>query len=393
MMVLRKIFALTWFFLIANIPQGAAENGEFSSDAGFVDVHMHLDGVQTQVTNRPQPMAQKEFAGPPRMPPADRRKLAMRRQAMMSQQRGRADSGASADHLINMMNQYGIDKVIVMPPPQNPDQQGGYTYTALLDSIKKYPDRLILGAGGGTLNPMIQGTRPSEVTEDIRAAFGMKAEEIVRARAHVFAEMTALHTCMNPKHHYVAAPPDHPLFLLLADLAAQYDIPIDLHMEAVEKDLPTPENLLRACDKNPDVLPATIPAFERLLEHNRKARIVWQHIGWDNTGQMTPSLLRRLLEKHPNLYLAIKAVPETTRVNRIHDDQYNILPEWLELFESFPDRIVVGADEFARPQNMQGGYQKPPFFKITWQAVMSLPSKLRKQIGSENAARIYRLQA
>jgi hypothetical protein len=108
---------------------------------------------------------------------------------------------------------------------------------------------------------------------------------------------------------------------------------------------------------------------------------------------MTPALLRQLLEKHSNLHLAIKAVPETTRKNRIHDDQYRILPEWLALFESFPDRIVVGADEFARPPNMQGGYKKPPFFKITWQAVMSLPPKLREQIGSENAARIYRLKS
>ncbi len=28
-------------------------------------------------------------------------------------------------------------------------------------------------------------------------------------------------------------PPDHPLFLVLAEVAAKYGIPIDLHMEAV----------------------------------------------------------------------------------------------------------------------------------------------------------------
>ncbi len=106
---------------------------------------------------------------------------------------------------------------------------------------------------------------------------------------------------------------------------------------------------------------------------------------------MTPALLRSLLEKHPNLYLAIKAVPEKTRKNRIHDDDYRILPEWLKLFESFPDRFVVGADEFARASNVQGGYKKPPFFKITWQVVRSLPAELQGKIGRENAVRIYRL--
>lgn len=391
-MVLKKIIFLIWAVLVANIPQGTAENGESSMDAGFVDVHMHLDGVQGSKADQPQPSVQEEHIRPPSwMPPKVRRQMAMRRQAMMTKQRGSVDNTASADHLIEMMNEYGVEKAIVMPPPQTPYQRGSYTYTALLDSVKKYPGRLILGAGGGTLNSMIQETKPSEIAEGDLAAFKAKAEEIIQAGAHVFGEMTALHTCMNPKHHYEAAPPDHPLFLLLADLAAHHDIPIDLHMEAIAEDLPTPKNLLQACDENPDILPATIPAFERLLEHNPKARIVWQHIGWDNTGQMTPSLLHKLLAKHPNLYLAIKAVPESTRMNRIHDDQYNILPEWLELFEAFPDRIVVGADEFARAENVQGGYKKPPFFEITWRAIMSLPPKLREQIGGENATRIYRL--
>lgn len=373
-MLLRKILILiASVFFITNMSQRvSAEEGDTFPDIGFVDVHMHLDGVQTS--------------------PMPRKRMGMRRKGM-SQQPGATDNTASADHLVAMMNEYGVAKAIIMPPPQYFNKQGGYTYTALLDSIKKYPGRLILGAGGGTLNPMIEGTKSFEVTEDIKTIFQIKAEEIIQAGAHAFGEMMALHLCMNPKHHYSAAPPDHPLFLLLADLAAHYDIPIDLHMEAIAEDLPTPESLLQACNQNPDILPATLPAFERLLEHNPKARIVWQHIGWDNTGQMTPSLLRMLLEKHPNLYLAIKAVPEPTRINRIHDDQYNILPEWLTLFESSPDRIVVGADEFARAESVQGGYKKPPFFAMTWKAVMSLPPELRKQIGGENAAQIYRLRS
>lgn len=388
MMLLGRILIFIAFLSLVT-PQGAlAEESEFARDGGFVDVHMHLDGVQRE--SSPSRDRQEEAAGPTWMPPRARKKMALRRRAM-SQQNGSSDNNASADHLISLMNEYGVRKAIVMPPPQDLHQQGSYTYTALLPSVKKYPDRLILGAGGGTLNPMIQGTNPSEVNEQTFALFKTKAEEIIQAGAHVFGEMTALHVCMNPKHHYESAPPDHPLFLLLADLAALYDIPIDLHMEAIAEDLPTPKKFLQACDENPAVLPATISAFERLLEHNHKARIVWQHIGWDNTGQMTPSLLRQLLAKHPNLYLAIKAVPETTRMNRIHDNEYNILPEWLELFESFPDRIVVGADEFARAKNVQGGYKKPPFFEITWRVVMSLPPKLREQIGGQNAARIYRL--
>ena len=372
------------FLLITCINEAsAAEKGRSSgTSAGFVDVHMHLDGVQNPASS-----------GPPGLPPAVRRKMVMRRQAMMSKKHEQADGTASADYLISLMDQHGVEKAIVMPPPQKSGQHAGYTYTSLLDSIRKYPDRLVLGGGGGTLNPMILDTKPSEVTEDARAIFRAKAEEIAKAGAHVFGEMAALHICMNPKHSYSAALPDHPLYLLLADIAAEQDIPIDLHMEAVSSNMATPADFLEACDQNPNTLQATIPAFERLLEHNRGARIVWQHIGWDNTGQMTPSLLGALLEKHPNLYLAIKAVPESGRVNRIHDDHYRVLPEWLRLFEAFSDRVVVGADEFARSESVKGGYKKPPFFSLTWKVIMSLPSELRDKIGSQNAMRIYRLES
>lgn len=373
------LFVFVCLLGISIAPEVEAMPGSVLAVGGFVDVHMHLDGVQRQGARRSSHQRPEKSFGP-------------RTPDLASQQDSLLEDTEPAKYLIEMMDASGVEKAIVMPPPQYPGQLASYQYTALLESIRKYPDRLVLGAGGGSLNAMIQAMKPSEVTEETRKSFKAKAEELVRAGAHVFGEMTALHTCMNPKHHYIAAAADHPLFLLMADLAAQSGIPIDLHMEAVQEDMPTPGNLLHACNKNPDVLPATIPAFERLLQHNPKARIVWQHIGWDNTGQMTIPLLRRLLDKHPNLYLAIKAVPDSTRKNRIHDDAYRILPEWLAFIASYPDRFVVGADEFARSHGMKGGYEKPPFFKITWQTVMSLPAELRERIGRENARRVYDLK-
>lgn len=357
------------------------------SDSGFIDVHMHIDGVGAAKEGKPTGASEPPFGRmPPRQGPAMRRRSEMRRQLA-----GGAGGEPSAARLIAMMDENGVQRAIVMPPPQNPGQKGGYDYTALQDVVSRHSDRLILGGGGGTLNPLIQGTPADGVNDEVRQAFESQARKIIEAGARVFGEMTALHVCMNPKHHYVAAPPDHPLFLLLADIAARDDVAIDLHMEALSEEIKTPEKLLEACGKNPPALPATIPAFERLLEHNRKARVVWQHIGWDNTGGMSPGLMRRLLKNHANLFLAIKAVPERTRKNRLHDDDYQILPEWLALFKEFPDRVVVGADEFARAEGQQGGYKKPPFFEITWKMIAGLPRDLRKKIGRENAARIYGL--
>lgn len=362
------------------------------TDRLYIDVHMHLDGVAKEGMGR-------QASGQRSREPEDRRAERSGSRSPQRQLPGKSSPGPkardylpAADALVRVMDEYGVAKAIIMPPPQLPDTHGAYDYTDLLLAVKAHPDRLALGAGGGTLNPMIAGIEPSKVTDDIRRRFEDEATGLVQAGAKAFGEMTAMHLCMNPLHHYIASAPDHPLFLLLADIAARHNVPIDLHMEAIEKNLPTPAPLARACDQNPDIIPGTLSGFERLLAHNRRATIVWQHIGWDNTGQMTPHLIQQLMNTHSNLYVALKAVPIEkghTRPNRIHDDGWQILPEWLALFRQFPDRFVVGADEFINVGG--GGYKKPPFFKETWKTLQSLPPDLLRKLGRDNAARIYRL--
>jgi hypothetical protein len=177
------------------------------------------------------------------------------------------------------------------------------------------------------------------------------------------------------------------LFLLLADLAARFDVPIDLHMEAITQDTPTPEWLRQASPNNPAILKENVTGFERLLAHNRQARIVWAHAGRDPIGQMTISLLRRLAEIHSNLYLQIALVPlgGPQRIfNRPVDANGVILPEWLDLIRSFSDRFVMGSDAFYCEAEFKQTESYRPFLE-------QLPSDLALKIGSENSARIYKL--
>jgi hypothetical protein len=306
------------------------------------------------------------------------------------------DYDTAVDNLIALMDEYGVAGALVLVPPREWGEPGAYDYHELLAPVGRYPDRLHLVAGGGTLHPLILSTDPAQVTEQIEARFEAQAEEIIRDGAVAFGEMCVLHLCLAEHHVYEAAPADHPLFLLLADLAARHGVPIDLHMEALLEDTPTPANLARACDENPSVLPATIPAFERLLANNRQARIVWQHIGWDNTGELTADLVRRLFEDHPNLYVGLKIEDRPFQVggggpmpNRLVDGNGQLLPEWRQLIEDYPERFVMGADEFIGPSGRAAiGI---PTFSQTWAIIDQLPPDLARQVGHDNVVRIYNL--
>jgi len=179
----------------------------------------------------------------------------------------------------------------------------------------------------------------------------------------------------------------------LGDSAAEYDLPIVLHMEAVIKNMPAPSGL---STNNPPYLKENISAFERLLNHNPKTRIVWVHIGWDNTGGKTTHLIRRLLKQHPNLYCALRveerlqAVGGTPMPDRIVDNNWRIKDEWLHLFKEFPDRFVVGSDEFF---GIPGQSPKAPqSFEETWRTINQLPGDLAYKIGRQNVLSIYNLE-
>jgi predicted TIM-barrel fold metal-dependent hydrolase len=307
------------------------------------------------------------------------------------------DFDAATGNLIALMDQYGLARSLIVVVPTHYGQSGEADYEVIRAMVKLHPDRLHLMAGGATLGPMIYETDAAAITPELQKEFEAKADKLITAGAKGFGEMLALHLCLSETHSFYNTPPDHPLYLLLADIAARHGVPIDLHMEAVPEDVPMPANLTQACDKNPATLPATIPAFERLLSHNRDTKIVWQHIGWDNTGYMTIDLVRRLLDDHPNLYIALKIEVRGHQVgparepmpNRIVDEKWQVRPEWLEFISEYPDRIMIGADEFVGVSGR--AVHGAPSFSQTWDIIDQLPSDLAGQVGRDNAARVYNL--
>ncbi|MBI3097322.1 MAG: amidohydrolase family protein [Planctomycetes bacterium] len=309
---------------------------------------------------------------------------------------GASDYEAAAARLIEMMDRARVTKVIILPPPsaKNLGAKGAGDYREFIDLIAKYPGRLSFVGGGSLLNGMIQETAAEAVTEKVRQEFRRRAEEILGKGAKGFGEMTALHLSEGEGHPFEEVAPDHPLFLLLADIAAEKDVPIDFHMDAVAEDMDLPSRLSVLGTGNPKRLKGNLAAFERLLAHNGKARIVWQHAGSDPVGGMTVDLLRRLLKSHPNLFVALRspnprAMPENPRLlNTPVDETGKIRADWLSLFTEFPDRFMIGSDTFVS----DGRDDRRSPFEGAWRFPEKLPADVAKRVAGGNAARVYGIE-
>lgn len=296
---------------------------------------------------------------------------------------------------LSEMNKAGIWRSIIMPPPQVHGQFSKHDYEIFIDEIKRYGDRFVFLAGGGSLNPMIHGAYDGKVSPEMKRDFEEKAREPISTGAVGFGEITAHHLSHMSGHPYESIPADHPLALLLVDIAAGYDVVVDFHFDPVVEDMSLPKRF--SSPPNPSILRSNMAAFERLLAHNRKARIVWAHAGSDQIGHWTVDLSRELLRKHPNLYMSLRMAGGVPW-NRPLDESSVIKPEWLKLFQEFPDRFVIGTDSFYASPNVMGSGPGMVFSRKTMSRegsktlLTALPFDLAQKIGYENAIRIYRLK-
>lgn len=230
---------------------------------------------------------------------------------------------------------------------------------------------------------ILQSWRTGDSGPEIKREFSKRAEELLREGVSGFGELSTEHLSLpqSPVKDYEYAPADHPLMRLLADIAAEHNVPIDLHMEAVPTDMPM---LPEFSAPNPPQLYANIAALERLLSYNPRAKIIWAHAGSDNIGYRTPELARQLFQAHPNLFMEIKYDPNFPGKNPPIVDG-KVKPEWLKLFSDFPDRFIIGSDQHYDP------LATVPLSRGQQNALLTsqLPPDLKRKIGIENALRIY----
>jgi hypothetical protein len=278
-----------------------------------------------------------------------------------------------AGSLLAVMDTHGIERTVLSPPPVTRGEGSGATYgtAELAQLVAQAPGRLGFSGGGDSLNPMLQRLSANAVSIEALNAFRSKALAIVEAGAVCFAELgaevLAAGKGMPGGHDHQTTPADHPLLLALAEIAAQSGVPIGLHMEAITGG-PT-EN---------------ISAMERLLASRREARIVWLHAGWDRTGQRSVALMGELLQRHSNLFMTIKSDRLGDPANSPLGGTGRLQPAWLAMLQAFPDRFVIGSDQFYDRERDR--------IDSVRRIVDAMPEDLARQIGRDNPAKIYRLR-
>lgn len=295
-------------------------------------------------------------------------------------------------YIVDEMDRYGVSMTFIVPPPLPPNIAPSYDYEEIVPAIRSHPKRFAFLAGGGSLNSMIIGTPPGAVSDALKETFRQRAQEILASGALGFGEVTASHFSGPDVGMYESTEADHPLLLLLTDIAAERGVPIDMHFDVVPRDMPAPPNIRSALNANPPDLKENLAAFERLLAHNPNARIVWSHAGSDPTRERTVSLMRRLLDAHPNLYMSIRIAGRGPHPTVPLGPDGRIKPEWRTLFIDYHNRFVMQSDAF---------YQLPPPLKargtkdaleLGRELLSQLPEDIARAIAYENTQRIYNLK-
>ncbi len=311
---------------------------------------------------------------------------------------GGADFDGAIAKIGPELEQNSAKLAILMPPPI---PTGKADLSDLERGIydKAKGARYLPFGGGGSLNAVIQqNAKSTTVSADVMKGFEALAEKHVASGAVGFGEIAVLHLSFSPQHPFEEVAADHPLWLLLAEVAARRDVPIDVHMDAMVEDGPTPARNRQASPLNPPTLKANVPGFERLLAHDRRARIVWAHTGSDRTGQVTVALYDRLMAANSNLHLQLflnaDEPPQLAQdPNNLVDVRGQVRQAYVELIRKYPDRIVVGGDSFfAAPGAASALPGARPNVAGLRALVDKLPADVASKIAIENALRIYKIK-
>ena len=283
-------------------------------------------------------------------------------------------SGTTLDEVVSYLDKYHIEKIIVMQTPVNIYANMTPEQFMIPEAGETHPDRFAMMYEGEAISLLNEIVRNGSYTPEQEELFKQQIREAAASGKYVgFGEIALRHyaqpDAVRKEGLDITNPGDHPWLLELSDIGAQFNMPLDIHIEP---------------DAN------TLPGFETLIAHNPKTKIIFDHAGWYNTGEATPELFRNLLKKYPNLYSSIKLRKprgEGQEKVAILDNNQKIKSDWLALFKQFPDRFTIGTDTKFGLGNSEADAHELLGLVNTF--LTQLPDDLAQKIALDNAKSIF----
>ena len=190
----------------------------------------------------------------------------------------------------------------------------------LLQELRKQPESI-----KKRFYPFICGINPNDryAASQLRNLLEMYPGEI-----YGIGEVMSRHDDLTALTYGEPPHADHPAFLEIFDLAAEYDIPVLIHHNISGVNIEEPIYLKE---------------MQNALAHNRKANVIWAHVGISRRITV-PTLLQvadKMLKENSNLYYDISWIVFEDYINK----DAKSLKEWAKLIEKYPDRFILGSDK------------------------------------------------
>ena len=281
------------------------------------------------------------------------------------------------EQLLEAMDRAGVESMVLMPRHyRNPDAGGSATDEQALDYARRYPGRFI-PLVGGQRDELQQGRidQPGNVNFVLREVRDRLGKGGYRGLGEFILVHHAYDVGGGETGGEVRIPVDHDAMRRVAALAAKQRVPVVFHAEAEERPAREAEALLAA-------FPNTL--------------FIWAHA----CGRASADETARRLRSYPNLMCDLGSMyngprtqggygkewpRKTPWVHLVQDGAGRILPEMKQLFETFPDRFMIGTD------TAHTAYLKFYRYRIDMFRVMlaQLAPEAARKIGSENARRVF----
>lgn len=283
------------------------------------------------------------------------------------------------DTIIDVMDRNNVSSQIVMAryypgPADSTDRPGNDKL--VLKLAREYPGRFfpLIGMQRPSLTGSNKWHNPDATVEAI-----LQRTEAKLATGHFYgiSEVIVKHFAYTSGHH---AELDYPIYSTfmhhLSQLAIRFDVPVVFHMEGE---------------------PRLVKDLSRLLRAYPSARYVWAH----NCGRSKASVIRFMLENHPNLYCDLASMtnvgksgygigwPRMEKYTALIEEEGVLFPEMRKVYESFPDRFMIGMDvAHARGMNHRNYGRRTKRFR---ELLAQLSPTTAEGFAKRNAIRIFKL--